>query len=173
MMRRAHRVGIALSLALSFATRVSADDGGHDPRRLVGRRAPPVTATDVAGDRPVSLADLRGRVVVLYFFSTWCLVCAEGSRRLGELERETAHGRPVVLGISREPVARLGTAVEQDVFPHAVAVDDGATFRRYGVRLLPTVVVIDRTGIVRDVVIGSSERNFRRIEDRVHALLDR
>jgi len=72
-----------------------------------GAEAPAFTLPDQDG-RPVALADLRGRPVVLFFYpkagTPGCTVQACGVR---DHAREYEEARAVVLGISRDPVERL------------------------------------------------------------------
>jgi len=129
---------------------------------LTGNEAPaldlPIAAGEGAreGDR-VSLEGLRGRVVVLDFWASWCEPCRRSIPILNGLEAELA-GQPVTfLGVN---VEQLGPRRLQQV--HA---DLGATFPtlqdltgevklRYGVTVLPTLVVLDTQGVVRHVGTG-------------------
>ena len=117
------------------------DDG---PRQL----APGFALPDLAG-RPHDLEEWRGRVVILNFWATWCGPCRE---ELPSLDRLEALHRPAGLRIiavsldrgSRDAVRRY---IEDREISMTVLHDpESQAGDRYGVRLYPTSVVIDREG---------------------------
>jgi thiol-disulfide isomerase/thioredoxin len=105
------------------------------------------------GDR-ISLEALRGRVVILDFWASWCGPCRESVPVLNQVGER----------FSESPVSIVGVNVEADLTPQHVVVahqalgstlpsvqdETGSLQDAYGVRSLPTIVVIDRQGrIVR------------------------
>jgi len=130
-----------------------------------GQLAPDFTLPDQDGN-PVSLSALRGATVVLYFYpkadTPGCTVQACGVRDRGT---DYAAAGAVVLGVSRDPVARLRAfADKHDLdFPllsdedHAVAEAYGVWVQKsmYGRRFFGTertTFVIDGEGVVREVL---------------------
>lgn len=118
------------------------------------------------GDR-VSLADLRGRVVLLDFWASWCGPCRTSIPIINRVTAEFA-GEPVtVLGVNVEPElssAQLASAHRAfgAEFP-SVCDRDGALEMSHGVNSLPTLVVIGPEGRVRDVLVGvPDEQRLRR-----------
>jgi cytochrome c biogenesis protein CcdA/peroxiredoxin len=141
-------------------------------RSLIGSPAPVVEVTRITGRSPTTLLGLRGRVVVLDFFSTFCGACRDASASLDGLERSHGPRGLSVIGISRDPYEHLVRA--QAERPNAFTVthdESGATFQRYHARYLPTQVLIDRRGIVREVFVGSSPAVQAQIRERVEELL--
>jgi DNA-binding beta-propeller fold protein YncE len=103
---------------------------------------------------PLSMAGLRGRVVVLHFFTGSCVHCQRVVRELRGLEARS--GADLVLIGVRTPrfdheraAPALAASVARLRISHPV-VDDpqAAAWDRYGVRAWPTVVVVDRAGYV-------------------------
>jgi DNA-binding beta-propeller fold protein YncE len=140
-------------------------------------RAPEIVGgTWVNVDAPLSMGALRGRVVVLHFFTASCIHC---QRVVGELRGlEARSGAEVVLIGVRTPrfdhergdpalrssVARLGIT-------HPVVDDpEAATWDRYGVKAWPTVVVVDSDGYVVGSVRG--EGVAERVEAAVRGAAD-
>jgi thiol-disulfide isomerase/thioredoxin len=129
---------------------------------LTDEEAPPFELPIAAGpgaregDR-VSLSDLRGRVVLLDFWASWCAPCRRSIPILNELEAEFA-GQPVTfLGVNVEELGpRRLQQVHGDFGAHFPTVQDrtGEVKRRYGVTALPTLVVLDPQGVVRHVTTG-------------------
>lgn len=152
---------------------------------LVGQPAPAFTATDVvrkSGDgTPLSLSDLRGKVVVLDFFASWCPPCRAALPHLVELQSKHANTVQVVsltraygygmdfsaadatLPHGGKKVEKLARADEVGLYrglarafgvEHPIAFVDADTFAAYGVKSIPTLVVIDRAGRVSGVQVG-------------------
>ncbi|MCB9659929.1 MAG: TlpA family protein disulfide reductase [Sandaracinaceae bacterium] len=130
---------------------------------LTGAEAPALDLPIAAGpgvregDR-VSLASLRGRVVVLDFWASWCQPCRRSIPILNDLEAEL-DGQPVTfLGVNVEPEMgpRRLEQVHASLGAHFPTVQDqtGDVKARYGVSVLPTLVVLDTEGVVRHVGTG-------------------
>ena len=127
----------------------------------------------LVGD-PVTLAELQDRVVMLEFWATWCKPCQEMFPKLTSLfQRESQNGLEI-LAITRHYMAYGGTLEakneELDLIRKTVT-DHGVTFRvavaedellqaTYGANGLPTVVLIDRNGIVRYAGPGGEDPSF-------------
>jgi cytochrome c biogenesis protein CcmG/thiol:disulfide interchange protein DsbE len=132
--------------------------------------APAFTLRDADG-RSVSLADYRGKVVLLDFWATWCDPCRIEVPWFIDLERKDKDRGFAVLAVSmddgwddvRSFVKSLGVN-------YRVLLGDDATADRYGgVEALPTTFLIDRTGRIAAIHIGLTDR--RDIEDGVEELL--
>jgi peroxiredoxin len=153
-----------------------ADRGRHDPVPPFGLMPPPGMATDgawspapggalEAGDEApnfllrtadgevVELAALRGQVVVLHFWTTWCLDCRAEMPALGEVG---AADGVTVLGVAvDEPAGRVEDAVAGLDVPYLVALDaDGEVALAYGAGRPPVTVVLDAGGTVHAVTYG-------------------
>jgi len=127
---------------------------------LVGRPAPPFEAPIVAGDGEgdrVSLEPLRGRAVMLDFWASWCPPCRASIPIVSRLAERHAPGGLVTLGVNvereRSPVfVRRAHAALHAGFP-SLHDENGMQFD-YAVQSLPTLVLIDRRGVVRLVEVG-------------------
>jgi thiol-disulfide isomerase/thioredoxin len=140
---------------------------------LVGTFAP--TWKDVqavSGSFPNSIGAFRGKVVLLDFWATWCVPCRVVMPKLGELQTRYGAQGLAVLGLSTEEAQDVALFTRQAGVPYGIAVDRHAeTTRLYGVISLPTLVVIDKRGIVRDVAVGYDPADESRLEAIVRSLL--
>lgn len=119
--------------------------------RLVGKPAPAVFLRDWRGE-PQDLATLKGKVVVLDFFGTWCGPCMRAVPKNIALVDKYGKDGLVFIGIhdSKKGVDRLDGEIKSKKIDYPVAVDDAAkSERNYAVQFWPTYVVIDRKGNVR------------------------
>jgi peroxiredoxin len=135
---------------------------------LVGRPAPDFQPSVQSGDKLPRVSGLRGKVVMIDFFATWCGPCIEAMPHIEELHKKLRKSGLVVLGISNESPSIVATAAERFhvTYPIAADADDGVT-ASYQVFALPTVVVIDRQGVVREVAVA----DFDAVDNAVAAAL--
>ncbi len=121
---------------------------------------------------PPSIAAMRRRVVLLDFWATWCGPCRVVIPKLGALQARYGAQGLSVLGVSTEDARDVALFAQRMAVPYAVAVDKHAqTTRSYGVMSLPTLVMIDKRGVVRDVAIGYDSSEDARLESSVRSLL--
>jgi peroxiredoxin len=137
----------------SAETRTAAARGGTISWRAgtqVGNPAPDFQLAMIDG-APVSLADMRGKPVVIVFWAAWCPVCKEEAPRINALAAEYEGKGVRVLGINvKDSVARTESGIKDFGIKYAVARDTNASVARaYKVMGTPTIIFLDRKGVVR------------------------
>ena len=121
--------------------------------------------------KPLKLADLRGQVVLLNFWATWCVPCRSEIPGLNEMQRDLSGRGFQVLGVSTSDTADIVREYQKDVKQdYMVALGDDSVAARYAVGGLPTTFIIDRQGRIRHKIIG--ERSRAQFEALVRPLLD-
>jgi peroxiredoxin len=137
---------------------------------LKDRPAPDFTAQHVAGSYSTKLADLRGQVVIVDFWATWCAPCAVTMPYLDKWQQLYGAKGLRVVGLSSEPVADVTTFLEDHWLSYSIGLDAGEQIsQEYMVPGMPMLVVIDRKGIVREVRVGAEE--IWTIESTIQKLL--
>jgi cytochrome c biogenesis protein CcmG/thiol:disulfide interchange protein DsbE len=120
-----------------------------------GRPAPDFRLPLASGGE-VELSQYRGKVVLLNFWATWCAPCRAEMPAIEKVYQARRHAGFEVLAVDvleREgPVLAFLSEVGV-TFPSAIDAE-GHTVRRYRATALPTSILIDRQGIVRQVHVG-------------------
>ena len=164
------RRGAATTATVVLAQRPSGDD--ILKMDLVGAPAPVWTKTASLGLAPSSIAQLRGRVVLLDFWASWCGPCRMLAPRLSALKDKFGVQGLSVVGITTDDAEKAAVFAERHQMRYGVVVDkDGDTSRAYGVSALPTMILVDKKGIVREVFIGYDPSGDARLESTVKTLL--
>jgi cytochrome c biogenesis protein CcmG/thiol:disulfide interchange protein DsbE len=120
------------------------------------------TAKDFAltlDGKPARLSDLRGKVVLLNFWATWCQPCVDEAPSLNALQKEIAPMGGTVLGVS---VDDDQAAYEQFLRTYNI---DYPTYRdpskqiplSYGTSMYPETYVIDRDGRINSKIVGPQD----------------
>jgi cytochrome c biogenesis protein CcmG/thiol:disulfide interchange protein DsbE len=156
---RAWRIAIAMTPVLAL-TVLLASGLGRDPRALpstlVGKTAPSFDLPSLGGDGSLSLASLRGQVVVVNFWASWCLEChREHPALVAAWERYRERG-VVFVGVNFEDGegAALAYAAERPGDWPLVADPGSRTAIAYGVFGVPETFVIASDGSVTAKTIG-------------------
>ena len=143
-------LGTLLAGSLAWAAPASADDVDRYLRELQlnalpGERAPGFSLPKVDGGK-ASLAEQKGKVVLVYFWATWCGYCRkELPVAIEKIVRER-RGQPfTVLAVSIEEPRDL-VASYAGLTSSVLLDGDGAVAREYRVRATPTTIVIGRDG---------------------------
>jgi len=113
------------------------------------RPAPAFELRDLAGN-DVTLENLRGRVVLLDFWATWCAPCLKTMPELEALHRRHRERGLTVLGVSideggAERVKRFAKA-RKVTYPIAIDSADSPAWHDYRVKVVPAAFLIDREG---------------------------
>jgi thiol-disulfide isomerase/thioredoxin len=126
----------------------------------------------VSGTLPSSIAALRGRVVLLDFWATWCGPCQIVAPKLSALQdRYGAQGLTVV-GVAADDRDDIAAFASRTRVSYALVVDtQGGTTAAYGVSSLPTLVVVDKRGVVRELAVGYDPAEDAWLDEQVRSLL--
>ncbi len=154
---RAAVLSLLLSLLLLLAACGGGGGQGGGGVAAIGQPAPEFTLVDLHG-RTWRLADLRGKVVFLNFWATWCPPCREEMPAMVRL-RSMLADRPfvmvtVLVNDQPEKARRFLAKVGGEDLP--VLLDpEGAVGNAYGITGVPETYIIDRQGVLRKKYIGA------------------
>jgi thiol-disulfide isomerase/thioredoxin/sugar lactone lactonase YvrE len=172
--------GAAGQGALAAAAEASAGAGEAGLERREARQRPPGFGGATAWlnvERPLELDQLKGRVVVVDFWTSCCINCIQTLPTLKALEARYANEPVAVIGVhspkfeAEQEAERLGSILGAYDVRHPVAVDANmAVWRGWGARAWPTVAVLDVEGRVAWADAG--EPDAAELDAVVRALLD-
>ena len=123
-----------------------------------GRPAAPAIELFTPEGTAFTLARLRGKVVLVNFWATWCEPCVTEMPSLQRL-RDRYAPRLEVLGVNyQEGPARIKGVIDQSGISFPIVRDtDGAVAKAWGARIFPARDVVDRAGDVKHVLIGGAD----------------
>jgi peroxiredoxin len=161
-----------LATTLLLAGCTHAADPEVAAHELRGKAAPDFSLAGLEG-HPLSLADYRGKVVVVAFFATWCEPCKKTMPALDALRDKYAARGLSVVGVAEDDTPEgLSDYVAARGVDFPIAWDAAqAAVRPYYARNLPAEFVVGRDGVVRAAFIGYAEGVEVEIEREVLRLL--
>ncbi|MBV9087766.1 MAG: TlpA family protein disulfide reductase [Acidobacteria bacterium] len=145
------RIPALLLLALAI---LGGCDRGSKPT-LVGGPAPDFTVEDA--DRKVALHDLKGKIVVLNFWATWCPPCVEEMPSLVKMQQQMKNRNVVVLAVSVDDDERSYRTFLKKNNVDLLTVRDPRqkSNELYGSFKFPETYIIDQSGVLRRKFIGA------------------
>ncbi|MBA4148909.1 MAG: redoxin domain-containing protein [Verrucomicrobia bacterium] len=123
---------------------------------MTGKVAPDFTLPDLDGKK-VSLADMKGQVVVLDFWATWCPPCVKSLPIVAQVYQENKDKQVKVFAVNlREDKQKVEAFLDKQNLDIPVLLDkDGSIAKLYNVEAIPQTVVIGPDGRIQSVSVGA------------------
>lgn len=147
-----------ISIALMIA--VLAACGGAASQTAAGQAAPDFTVKDLDG-KTISLAALKGKVVLINFWATWCPPCREEIPDFVAFYNENKDKGLEIVGLSVDKMTakELKPFVAHFKMSYPVALATSKIIRDFEPGdAIPTTIVIDKKGVIRDKQVGAMDR---------------
>jgi peroxiredoxin len=169
---------LIVSLSGCGSTGTGATPGPNAPKAdcehsLCGQPAPDFAVASVNNPGKVALSSLKGKVVIVDFWATWCEPCKKSFPKLQELNVKYKTTGLEIVGISEDDevagVANFGKNYGAK-FPLAWDKDKNVA-SKWDPKTMPTSFVIDKKGIVRFVHLGYHDGDEAKVEQQVKSLL--
>lgn len=135
---------------------VAQSDTTNQSRKPQKVLAPDFTLKEVNG-KSLTLSDLRGKVVVLNIWATWCPPCRKEIPDFIDLQKELGSKGLQIIGVSvdQQGMAVVKPFVKEHGMNYPVMVDNGIIEHEYGpIKYVPTTFVIDREGYIQGYAPG-------------------
>ncbi len=147
--------------------------------------APDLKIIEWLGQEPVKLENLRGKIVLLDFWATWCLPCISTFPRLRDWHKKYAGNDFMIVGVTKyygivggkrmtplQELSFLGEFKEKHKLPYPIAISEPFEDTiKYGINKIPTTVLLDRNGVIRYIGIGNSVEESENLEEMIKKLL--
>lgn len=158
------RLFFLLFLILGFVS--CKDNLGTVPVPGIGTQAPDFSLQDLNG-HTWSLADCRGRVVLVRFWADWCPYCRFEMPVIDKYYRRLSSQGFLVLAVNVKQSAQVAEvfAVQMNMSMPVLLDSRGDLAGQYGVHAIPTNFLIDRQGIIREILIGEVFREEKPLQD--------
>ena len=138
-----------------------------------GAPMPPISAPRIGEGAPIELAALKGKVVYVDFWASWCVPCRLSMPTLESLYKKHSAQGFTVVGFNKDVEAADAKRFLQRVtvsFPLALDAKDAAA-QAFDVKAMPSGYLVDRKGVVRKVHRGFTQETAATLEKEIADLL--
>jgi peroxiredoxin len=155
-MRKLLGLGLAVLIVLPLLTGGCQSGGGPAQIARVGKPAPDFTLPDLDG-QTFSLGGFQGEPVMVNFWATWCGPCVHEMPFIQEVYEMWSEKGLVLLAVNiGESQPQVRSFMQENRLSFPVLLDGtGEVAERYGVRGIPTTVLVDSEGVIRNIKVGS------------------
>jgi peroxiredoxin len=169
------RQKLSLLMLLLFVTLFVRDAVSLDAATQIGSPAPAFTLNDLNGKR-VSLADYKGKLILINFWATFCGPCKSEMPSLNNLFLAFKNDGFVVLAVSSDDSEKPVRSFIRDksiAFPVLMDMDQKVLFDKYRVLGLPTSFLIDRDGLIIAKIMGDRPWDAKEMKESIGTLLSK
>ena len=130
--------------------------------------APDFTLKTLDGEE-MRLSKLKGKVVLLDFWATWCAPCREAIPHLINLRKTYQEKSVEVIGmnVDKGDVETVRRFVKSMDIPYPITLTSEEVSRNYGVTALPTTIIIDKEGRIRQKFLGFTSEISKQITSTI------
>ena len=130
--------------------------------------APDFTLKTLDGQE-LTLSKLKGKVVLLDFWATWCAPCREAIPHLINLQKTHQEKGVEVIGMSvdKGDVETVRRFVKSMDIPYPIIITPEEVSRNFGVTALPTTIIIDKEGKIRQKLLGFTSEISKQITSTI------
>ncbi|HEY0263861.1 MAG TPA: TlpA disulfide reductase family protein [Granulicella sp.] len=165
-MRKASSFPVLATLLAICLTGIGCDRGQHPGN--IGKPAPQFVMSD--GVTTVDLSKLRGKIVVLNLWATWCAPCVEELPSLLALQQRNPQIVVVAVSTDQDDAVYRHFLVQHHVNVLTVRDSSMKVNQMYGTALIPETYIIDRNGIIRRKFVSAQDWTGSEISDYLHKL---
>ena len=128
----------------------------------IGSKAPE-WSLPAPGGKTISLNALKGKVVLLDFWGTWCVPCLKAMPEIQAIHERFKGKNVEIIGVSVEPEKAADPAayMKKKNYTYALALDGKMITKEYKVSIYPTIYLIDKNGIIIHAEYGGNRENFK------------
>jgi len=159
---------------VSFTDEVAAgdEDESEASKALLGKPAPSFKLKDLDG-KDVALSELKGSVVVLDFWATWCGPCVMSLPKIDELNKDKKGDGLKVFAVNQSEDKELvqGFIKSKGLTLPVLLDSDGKVGNKYKADAIPETVVIGKDGTVRKVFVGAGPNTEKSLREAVETAM--
>jgi thiol-disulfide isomerase/thioredoxin len=158
-------------LCYSLGTLFLLSHCAKEEKKVVQVLAPDFTLKTLEGQE-ITLSELKGKVVLLDFWATWCGPCRESIPHLVQLHKANKDKGFEVIGMSvdKGEADVVRNFVKSMDIPYSIIITPDEVARNYGVAGIPTTIFIDKEGMIQDKIVGFNSAIANRMAARVAEL---
>jgi cytochrome c biogenesis protein CcmG/thiol:disulfide interchange protein DsbE len=125
------------------------------------------------GGQEITLSELKGKVILLDFWATWCGPCKESIPHLVQIYKTNQEKGFELIGMSMDKKGEADTVrhfVRSMDIPYPIIMTPEDVARNYGIKGLPTTILIDKEGKIREKIVGFNSSIARQMAAKVAEL---
>ncbi|MDI6850924.1 MAG: TlpA disulfide reductase family protein [bacterium] len=133
--------------------------------------APDFLVETIDGQK-LRLKDLKGKVVVLNFWATWCGPCRREIPELNNLvEKYKDNSNVIFVGVTNDLRERVANFLSRNEFRYIITFDVDSVYEKYNVTAVPTHVIIDKNGFITSRIVGSLPHMDEILSQKIEKML--